>query len=591
MVEFVTLGVYLAAMLVLGALFSRMNRNVSDFVRGGAQGTWWMVGTSILMSGVSTFTFTGNASAAFEAGPTMLVIYAANCAAYLIGALFLAAWYRQTRAYTDMDVVRDRFGAPVEQFGAYTSLVLGPIGASIQLWALAVFANAVFGFPLIPTIVGIGLVVTLYSTTGGRWAVMATDFAQGVILLSITLLVMILSLAEIGGVGAFVRHFSDPRFAADFAWVKPSGAFPDDKFTLKWIVVIFFMQFYAQISLTTARRYLAVKDGREARKASLLAFFLMAVGSAIWFIPPMVARFLYGEEVLAAEVADPAASSYAFIAMKLLPAGLGGVMIAAMFSATMSSMDTGLNGQVGIILRNLWPPIRRLLGRGDAGHDRAELIAAKLLTLLLGGVIIGLSVLFALSPGLSLFDSYFVVASVIGIPVAFPLLAGLWVKHLPGWSYFVIFGACLLPSIYSFVDGHFFGNPWTIQDRATWVFGCGIAATLACIPFDRFSSPRSRHRVDEFFQRMRTPVDYAKEIGASRDFDQLRIMGLTTSAMGLALLFLVFFTDGWKGIACVLALVVMVVAVGVWLVHGAHIERRREAAARMSPPAGAGRLE
>ncbi|MDT8405593.1 hypothetical protein, partial [Sulfuriflexus sp.] len=79
---------------------------MSDFVRGGAQGTWWLVGTSMLMSGISAFTFTGNGSAAFDAGPTFLVIYVANCSAYLIGWLFLGAWFRQTRAYTAADVLR-----------------------------------------------------------------------------------------------------------------------------------------------------------------------------------------------------------------------------------------------------------------------------------------------------------------------------------------------------------------------------------------------------------------------------------------------------------------------------------------------------
>lgn len=288
--EYITLGAYFILLLGLGWGFSRMTKNMSDFVRGGAQGTWWLVGSSIVMAGISAFTFTGNGSAAFLAGPTFLIIYVANCLAYLIGWLFLAAWFRQTRAYTQSDLLRARFGTAVEQFSSYTGVLLGPLRASIQLWALAMFASAVFGFPLTTTIVVIGVVVVAYSTVGGRWAVMATDFVQGVIMMVITTVVAILALQHIGGLGAFFGYFTDPRFAEDFKLVKEPGQFSNDRFTLKWIVVIFFMTLYHQISLVTASRYLAVKDGREARRASILAFVLMALGSAIWFLPPMVAR-------------------------------------------------------------------------------------------------------------------------------------------------------------------------------------------------------------------------------------------------------------------------------------------------------------
>ena len=115
-VEYITLAFYLVMLLVLGAVFSRFNRNLSDFVRGGAQGTWWLVGTSITVGGISAFTFTGNGSAAFEAGPSLLVIYAANLSGMALGGLFLGPWFRQTRAYTSADVVRGRFGTFVEQF-------------------------------------------------------------------------------------------------------------------------------------------------------------------------------------------------------------------------------------------------------------------------------------------------------------------------------------------------------------------------------------------------------------------------------------------------------------------------------------------
>ena len=104
-------------------------------------------------------------------------------------------------------------------------LLLGPFGAAIQLWALAVFASSVFSLPLHATIVVIGCVVVFYSTTGGKWAVMATDFVQGIIMIPITLLLCYLALVKIGGFGPLFSYFSEPAFAQDFRFVKDPASF------------------------------------------------------------------------------------------------------------------------------------------------------------------------------------------------------------------------------------------------------------------------------------------------------------------------------------------------------------------------------
>lgn len=564
-VEYITLGVYFAVLLALGYGFGKMTRNMSDFVRGGAQGTWWLVGSSIVMAGISAFTFTGNGSAAFEAGPTFLIIYVANCLAYLLGWLFLAAWFRQTRAYTPADLLRERFGTAVEQFSAYAGLFLGPLGASIQLWALSMFASAVFGFPLNSTIIVIGLVVVFYSTLGGRWAVMATDFVQGVIMLVITLLVAILAIQHIGGISAFFSYFTDPRFAEDYRLLKEPGQFSNDRFTLKWVVVIFFMTLYSQVSLVTASRYLAVKDGKEARKASLLAFVLMALGTAIWFIPPMVARFMYGDEIMAQGMENPSESAYAYLAIKLLPNGLLGILIAAMFAATMSSMDTGLNAQAGTIVRNIVPRMRGALGLNPEVSNRAQMLICYLSTVLLGIFVIGGAILFSAQKEIILFDAYLIIGSIVGIPLGFPMLMGLWIKRMPHWSYFAIFGACMIPSLISFYDARYNGNPWTIQDRAMWIFLTGCIATLACLPFYRWTNPQQKRKIDAFFTRMHQPVDFAKEIGEATDKLQARLIGLSTSALGSVMFLLLLLPNDLLGRLWIGAVAASVTGIGLLL--------------------------
>ncbi|GAB4181641.1 MAG: Na+:solute symporter [Terrimicrobiaceae bacterium] len=552
--EYLTLGIYLVVLLVLGTLFARLNRNLGDFVRAGARGSWWMVGTSICMSGISAFTFTGNGSAAFSAGPSLLVIYAANLLGFALGGLFLGPWFRQTRAYTGADVIRARFGTPVEQFSIYTGLLLGPLGAAIQLWALAVFVSAVFELPLMGTIIAVGAIVTLYSVTGGKWAVMATDVVQGIILYGITLMAGILALVHMGGITGLWELATSPAFADSFRLLKEPGQFPEDRFTLQWAVVVFCMQLMTQINLGTAGRYLSAKDGREAARASWWAFALIAVGSAVWFLPPMAARFFFEQEVLALKMDDPTTGAYAVAAMHFLPTGLMGIMIAAMFAATMSSMDSGINGLTGVVVHNLIGRIREKLARPPIS-ERALVRLCRFVSATLGAVIITMSITIATRGNVDLFDTFLLMGAVIGTPIVLPLLAGLFLRKLPAWSYFLIFGLSMLPTLYiEIAVRNWEATPWSIQERGMWVLLFGLAGTALsrlCAPL---RSKAQIAREEAFFETMHRPVDFENEVGEANDSNQAKMVGGVTLAIGVIMLLLLLVPNGLSERLLILAL-------------------------------------
>jgi solute:Na+ symporter, SSS family len=559
-------AVYFIVLLAIGYVFSGHNRNASDFIRSGGKAEWWLTGTSALVAGISAYTFTGAASAAYEAGPTLLVLYLANAIAFLIGGLFLGAWLRQTRAINNPEIIRHRFGPVAEQFSVYIGLLTGPFTAAIQLWALSVFVNGIFGFPLLPCIVVIGLVVTLYSIAGGRWAVMAADFVQGILLFSITLVVAWLSMREIGGFGPFFDYFSDARFAADFQWVKEPGQFSGNRFTGEWVVMVFIMQLFWQISFSSADRYLSTKDGREARKAAFFAMFLMVIGATVWFLPPMVARFMFENEILATGYQNPSEASYAFIALKLLPHGLVGILVSGMFAATMSSMDNGLTGQAGSIVHNLIPAIRRRF-RMPVLTDRQQLRFCRIAVLLMGLLVIFYGVAMSLQRDFILFEAYLILGSVVGIPLGFPSLVGLYMRKLPRWSYFFIAGVAAIPSVYSLLDEHFFGNPWTIQQRTGWVLAAGIVATVIARSFYSKTPEQSRQLTERFFQTMHTPVDYRREVGEHDHGRQKFILGKVTLVVSLCMVLLIPTAESMHDavvIAAVLSMILMCSLVLMW---------------------------
>ncbi len=559
--EYLTLAAYFVLLIVIGSVFARFNRNLSDFVRGGARGTWWMVGTSMLMAGISAFTFTGNGSAVFAAGPSALIIYAANVTGFIIGGLFLARWLRQSRGFTSADLIRARFGRGAEQSIVLTGMVLNPLQAAVQLWALAVFVSAVFGLPVTFMIVLIGAIVLAYSTSGGMWGVMATDVVQGVILYGMTILLAVLCVMEVGGIGGFLTHFEALRAEGSFAFIKPSGAFAQDKYSAMWLVAIFLIQIVSQINLSAGNKYLAAKDGREASRASWFCMGLMALGAVVWFIPPMVARFLYADQVLASPLDDPATTAYAVAAANVLPNGLLGVMIAAMFSATMSSMDWGLNTTTGIIVNNFWLPLRRWRGKTELA-DAVQLRLCRTVTIVLGVVIMGLAVLLAKQTRIVLFDIFLVIGSVIAVPLTLPLVVGIFVKRLPGWHYFVMVAGGLIPSIWSLLDEKFNGVAWSVQERGlAVVFGALVALVLAW-PLRSRRSERDRQREAAFWERAATPVDFEQEVGGKMDSAQARITGNLVLVTGGLLLAFLLVPNAWSGRVAIVALALFAMGCG-----------------------------
>jgi len=220
--------------------------------------------------------------------------------------------------------------------------------------------------------------------------------------------------------------------------------------------------------------------------------------------------------------------------------------------------------------------------------DRASLFWAKMATVMLGILVITYSLLMSGGGEIVLFDAYLIIGSIVGLPIALPLLAALYIRRLPKWSYFFTTGMCLLPSAWSIIQANFFDNPWTIQERSMWVFIFFVLGTVISMPFYRRSSEAYKKQAGEFFTRMRTPVDFEKEIGVTKDYEQLRLMGNTCLIAGALLSSLFILVRAWWEAGCVAFLVGFVVAVGLMLRTGASREKKRYEAYLAAHPKSAG---
>lgn len=572
---YIVIGVYLALMVGIGLVMRRLNGDTNDYFRSGCKATWWLVGSSAFMGAFSAWTFSGAAGAAFESGWSVSIIYFANAVGFVINALWLAPWFRQMRAVTVPEVIRERFGPTTQQFYAWINVILGLIYAALWLFGLAIFISSVFGLPINGVVIGVGLVVLVYSVAGGNWAAMSTDFLQALVLIPITLLVAYLALSAVGGWSGFIEQHDRPELARDFHLFQDASQF-GGQYTIVWAAAMLLKNVIGYNTINSSVRYFSVKDGREARKAAWLGAVLMTAGAVIWTIPPMVARMLYEDEVLAAGVSKPAEAAYAIVSLQLLPPVLIGVMVVSMLAATMSSMDTGLNRNAAIFTRDIYPLFCRLLGRTPA-TGKPLLFLGQCFSAVFGIIIILLTLYFVAQKGEGVFEHMLTLGAVLALPLAVPMLLAMFVRRSPSWAAMFSVAVASVPS----AMGLYY--KWGFADQVLWNLGVGCAAYLATIPFWRWETAEYKARVAGFFEKMHRPVDFAREVGVGNDLSQLVIMGRFAAVTGGAIALLSLLPQSGSDRLCVLFVAAFVATFGGLLIFAG-----RRSSARPAEPAEIG---
>ena len=558
LLNYIVIGLYFVFLASIGMVFRKLNRDEDDYFRAGSRSSWWMVGMSLLMSGISTQTFIANAGVAFSSGFSIWWVYIVNAFCALVLTLGVAAWYRQARVTTFAEIVRDRFGASFQQFFTYYNIVWLVIGGSIGLFMLALFAHSAFGFPIQATIVGLGIIVLFYTLTGGNWAVLAADFLQGLVLFSMAALMAVLCLKHIGGIGGFMEAISSMGLENEFRMVTSGRS--DGLYGLEWLIGVGIIQLYAALGMQGGQRFFSCKDGREAQKAALLYLVVGLFGMLVYFVPPMVARLMYAEEIAQMDVPNPGDVSYAFMALKLLPFGFIPLMVVAMFSAQMSSMDTALNANAALFVKNAYPALAQLFGRVPTTDHRRLLALGRGFTVLLGIGLVGCALYFAANAGeQGIFELTFRINAILGIPLLMPLFLGYFIRKTPMWSGWACFAAGMLAS---FVCSAMELPSFRLALINSSV---GLMTFIATRLFWSKTSEHSKEQLKEFFTRLHTPVNFEEEVGEANDMLQLKLIGILAMSLGAFIALFLFLPNDLSARLCILSVSVVIVMVGAVL--------------------------
>ncbi len=397
-----------------------------------------------------------------------------------------------------------------------------------------------------------GAVILIYCTVGGNWAVMANDFVQGLIMVIATTIVTFLCLREAGGVGGFMAALQNFEAADSLRFISSTTSSWSDwslKYGLTWMLMGFALQFTTQLSLIQGVRYFSAKDGREAKRAAMLAGVLMILGLATFFIPPIYARLFLADQVMAMhEIPEKAAEfSYAVTCFTLLPVGTFSIIILSIFSAAISSLDVGMNANAALIIRDLLPPVRKLLKMPPIPEHR-EVLYGKAATLLSGLVVVGIALIYSVVPNTNIFDLMMQLASRISLPLTIPLVLFLFVRRVPSWCIWSSLAGGFLPSLIDGIRGTV--SPYQVTSLFA-IIGGGIGYFISMPFWNRVSDERKKE-IAIFYERMHRPIDFAKEIGKGNDAFQLIQIGRFALLVSILFLFLLFIVESGDGYGVVL---------------------------------------
>ncbi len=564
--DYLVIGFYFAFMAMIGWVCRRFIGNTSDYFRGGGKMLWWMAGCSAFVAQFSAWTFTGAAGKAYQDGPVIMVIYFANALGFFCNYLFFAPRFRQMRVVTSIQGVKARFGNGSEQFFTWVQIPVGVLYAGIWLSGLSVFISAAFGIDLYRTVIITGSVVLLMSVIGGSWAVAAGDFIQTLVLMPITLVTALLAIAQVGGWGSFL-HKLPVHYVHWTLAERPEILY-------LWILAIIFKQFISTNNMLEASRYLNAKDGRQAQKAALLASGLFVLGPIFWFIPPMVARIVHPDmHSIFPRLKNPAEGAFVVAGLDNMPVGMLGLLISGIFGATMSNMDVGLNKNAGFFVKNFFQVIIR-----PHALEREMLVVSKIVTFLLGILVIWAALVFSTGK-LGLFNLMLEFGGLIAVPYCVPLIWGMLIKRAPSWAgwttVLVGFATSYIGKRVLTPDWlqHFVGwgnRPLSMREGDDWVLLLGVLLdTIICSAwflgtcfFARRRSAEEIERVEGFFQRMNSPVNFQKEEGTGNDAQQYRTLGVMSLVYGSFISVLVLIPNAPLGRLGMFACAAMMIGVG-----------------------------
>ncbi|MFQ5600409.1 MAG: sodium:solute symporter [Candidatus Krumholzibacteriia bacterium] len=398
---------YAVLIIGIGTLSSRRQTGTDEYFRGSRRLPWWAIGISIIATAFSAASLLGGPGEGYGHGFLWIQLQLGDLLGYLlVCAIFIPVFVRLnlTTAY---EYLESRFDAKTRSLGALCFALFVVVRLGALLYGAALVFSETAGVALSVAILAVGVVSILYTFAGGIAAVIWTDVLQFfMILIGVSVCLLVVAANVDGGLLAIsetARQAGRLR-AFDPAWN------PGSIRTLPTALIAYGILAFAVAGTNqqSVQRYVSCPDARSAQKAAMLAWLTGLIGvAAALCLGVFLFGFYQSHPGRLPEDVRPDTILPIFIANEL-PAGVAGLLVAAVFAAAMSSIDSALHS---LSTSGVVDFYRRYLRRGASEHH--YLRVARHLVLFWGMVGIAMAFYVArtgesLLPFLVEYTSYFI---------------------------------------------------------------------------------------------------------------------------------------------------------------------------------------
>lgn len=378
---------YMLWMLAIGIYYSRRQTDTSEYFLGRRSMNWLIVGISTMATLISTITYLTMPGEVIANGFGVLWSQLSVWIAFFFVGYLIIPRIMSHKITSGYQLLEKQFGIRIRKAAACLFVLTRVTWTGLVVYTCSRAVSQMTGWSLEVVILVVGIITVSYTTMGGIRAVIATDVTQAFILFGGALLVVGFAMYSARSVVSWFPNFHDPVISAGLSWpdVKFFSLNLTDRITVVGIIVMYIVWWIATASSDqlAIQRYLSTRDANAARKSfltnavanTIVVVVLTLCGAALigffvrnqTLIPPAEELLRNAKPGVLEEVRKMlndlpdlqgrlyvlkrgADDVFPWFIAHILPAGLSGVLIAALFSAAMSSVSSGVNSITTVLM-------------------------------------------------------------------------------------------------------------------------------------------------------------------------------------------------------------------------------------------------
>lgn len=440
-IDLLIIVVYLLSMIGIGIYFSRKNTSSEQFTTAMGQIPGWALGLSFYATFLSAITFLGDPGKSFGSNWNPFVFSLSIPLAAFVATKYFVPFYRNSGEISAYTHLEKRFGPWARTYAMLCFIMTQLARMGTIFYGIALTLNALTGIDMRLIILISGVCIIFYTVLGGMEAVIWTEVIQAIIKTLGALLIIGIIVRQVGFQQVITTGIADHKFDL--------GSFSPDFSTSSFWVVLLYGFF---INLTNfgidqnyIQRYHTAKNTQDAAKSIwLCAIYYLPVSFLFFFIGTALYVF-YGQNpnlilelkqqvsieksipISALQASDYGDKVLPFFMKTQIPKGFLGVLMAALLSAAMSTMSSGMNSSATVFLKDIY---LRYFDKESSPKKQLKVLHFATVAMGILGITFGLSMIGVKS----LLDVWWKLSGIFAAGMLGIFLLGFLNKNVKNWQ-------------------------------------------------------------------------------------------------------------------------------------------------------------